>query len=69
MFEIRDFWLNSKDKHFCRPIALTLAPKDCSLNIALDGTKIKNLWQIFLCFPIIIVDLLMTDIPSDGFSS
>lgn len=53
MFEIRDFWLNSKDKHFCRPIALILAPKDCSLNIALDGTKIKNLWQIFLCFPII----------------
>lgn len=66
--ERKDVWLNTDVKYLCRVVVLSLAPKDGSMkSIVLDGIESKTLWQIFLCFPIVIVDLLITDSPSEGF--
>lgn len=66
--ERKDVWLNTDVKYLCRVVVLSLAPKDGSTkSIALDGIESKTLRHIFLCFPIVIVDLLITDSPSEGF--
>lgn len=70
MFGKKNLWLKFSVKHFCTATLLTLAQNKCSLqNLIRVTTKIQNFWQIFLCFPVIIVHLLMADTLSDSFSS
>lgn len=62
MFGKKNLCLKFSVKHFCTAALLTLAQNKCSLqNLIQISTKIQNLWQIFLCFPVIIIHLLMAD--------
>lgn len=73
MFGKKNPWLYFSVEHFCLTITailLTLSQNKCSLqNIIQITTKIQDLWQIFLCFPSIIVHLLMADTLLDSLSN